>query len=89
MLPGARITDLIVSPATQGAPTPIVPPGAPSVLIGGLPAARLGDTCGVDAIIKGSATVIIGGMPAARIADSTASGGAILPPGALTVLIGG
>jgi uncharacterized Zn-binding protein involved in type VI secretion len=33
--------------------------------------------------------VLIGGMPAARIADMTASGGAIMPPGAPTVLIGG
>lgn len=89
MLPAARVTDMIVSTATQGAPVPILPPGAPTVLIAGLPAARLGDTCGVDAIIKGSATVLIGGMPAARVGDSTASGGAILPPGALTVLIGG
>jgi hypothetical protein len=32
---------------------------------------------------------MIGGMPAARIADLTAAGGAIMPPGALTVLIGG
>ncbi len=89
MLPAARVTDMIVSPATSGVPTPIIPPGAPNVLIGGLPAARLGDTCGADAIIKGSATVMIGGMPAARVADSTAGGGAIAPPGALTVLIGG
>lgn len=89
MLPAARITDLIASPATSGVPTPIIPPGAPTVLIGGLPAARLGDTCGVDAIVKASATVFIGGMPAARIADLTASGGAVLPPGCLTVLIGG
>lgn len=89
MLPAARVTDLIVSTATVGVPTPIIPPGAPTVLIGGLPAARLGDTCGVDAIVKGSATVLIGGMPAARIADLTASGGAVMPPGALTVLIGG
>jgi uncharacterized Zn-binding protein involved in type VI secretion len=89
MLPAARVTDLITSPATMGVPTPIIPPGAPTVLIGGLPAARLGDTCGVDAIVKGSATVMIGGMPAARVADLTASGGAVLPPGALTVLIGG
>lgn len=89
MLPAARITDLIVSTATLGIPTPILPPGAPNVLIGGLPAARMGDSCGVDAIIKGSATVMIGGLPAARIADSTAGGGVILPPGALTVLIGG
>lgn len=89
MLPAARVTDMIVSTATLGVPTPIIPPGAPTVLIAGLPAARLGDTCGADAIIKGSATVIIGGMPAARVADSTASGGAVMPPGALTVLIGG
>jgi len=89
MLPAARVTDMIVSTATLGVPTPIIPPGAPTVLIGGLPAARLGDTCGVDAIVKGSATVMIGGMPAARVADITASGGAIIPPGALTVLIGG
>ena len=67
MLPAARVTDLIVSTATSGIPTPIIPPGAPTVLIGGLPAARMGDTCGVDAIVKGSATVLIGGLPAARV----------------------
>lgn len=89
MLPAARITDLIVSPATSGIPTPIIQPGAPTVLIGGLPAARLGDSCGADVIIKGSATVLIGGLPAARIADITASGGAVMPPGCPNVLIGG
>jgi len=89
MLPAARITDLIVSSATLGVPTPIIPPGAPTVLIAGLPAARMGDSCGADVIIKGSATVLIGGLPAARMADPTAAGGLILPPGALTVLIGG
>jgi uncharacterized Zn-binding protein involved in type VI secretion len=80
---------MIVSAATSGSPTPILPPGAPTVLIGGLPAARMGDSCGVDAIVKGSTSVIIGGMPAARVADLTAAGGAVMPPGALTVLIGG
>ncbi|PPD38727.1 MAG: hypothetical protein CTY16_19845 [Methylobacter sp.] len=89
MLPAARVSDLIVSTATLGVPTPIIPPGAPTVLIAGLPAARMGDSCGLDAIIKGSATVLIGGMPAARIGDLSAGGGAIMPPGALTVLIGG
>lgn len=89
MLPAARVSDLIVSPATMGSPVPIVPPGAPTVLIGGLPAARLGDTCGADAIAKGSTTVLIGGMPAARVGDLSASGGAVMPPGAVTVLIGG
>jgi uncharacterized Zn-binding protein involved in type VI secretion len=89
MIPAARVTDMIVSTATLGVPTPIVPPGAPTVLIAGLPAARMGDTCGADVIIKGSATVLIGGLPAARIADPTAGGGVVMPPGALTVLIGG
>jgi uncharacterized Zn-binding protein involved in type VI secretion len=73
----------------MGVPTPIIPPGEPTVLIGGLPAARVGDSCGADAILLGSMTVLIGGMPAARIADPTAAGGAVMPPGALTVLIGG
>ena len=89
MLPAARVTDLIVSSATLGVPTPIIPPGTPTVLIAGLPAARMGDSCGADVIIEGSVTVLIGGLPAARIADPTAAGGLILPPGALTVLIGG
>lgn len=89
MVPAARITDMIVSPATLGAPTPIIPPGAPTVLIAGLPAARVGDTCGVDVIVKGSMTVMISGLPAARLADLSASGGAILGPCAPTVLIGG
>jgi uncharacterized Zn-binding protein involved in type VI secretion len=85
----ARVGDMIVSTATQGAPVPIIPPGAPTVLIGGMPAARMGDSCGADAIVKGSATVMIGGMPAARVGDMTAGGGAIMPPGAPTVMIGG
>lgn len=89
MLPAARVTDMIVSTATQGAPVPIIPPGAPTVLIEGLSAARMGDGCGADVILKGSATVMIEGMPAARITDSTAGGGVVLPPGAPTVLIGG
>jgi len=37
----------------------------------------------------GSTTVLIGGSPAARVADPTAGGGAVMPPGAVTVLIGG
>lgn len=89
MLPAARVTDMIVSTATVGVPTPIPPPGAPTVLIGGLPAARMGDSCGVDVILKGSATVMIGGLPAARVGDPSVGGGAVMPPGALTVLIGG
>jgi uncharacterized Zn-binding protein involved in type VI secretion len=89
VFPAARVTDQIVSTATQGAPMPIIPSGPPTVLIGSLPAATLGDTCGIDTIIKGSATVLISGKPAARVADTTAGGGLVLPPGATTVLIGG
>jgi uncharacterized Zn-binding protein involved in type VI secretion len=85
----ARVTDNIVSTATQGAPVPIIPPGEVTVTIGGMPAARLGDTCGADAIVLGSMTVTIGGMPAARVGDPTAGGGSVIGPGALTVTIGG
>jgi uncharacterized Zn-binding protein involved in type VI secretion len=88
-LPAARISDMIVSSATQGAPVPIIPSGPSTVLFGGLPAAKVGDTCGVDAIAKGSGTVLIGGIPAARIGDQTAAGGTVIPSGPCMVLIGG
>ncbi len=87
--PAARVSDTIVSSATLGVPTPIIPPGAPTVLISGLPAARVGDSCGVDAIVMGSVTVLIGGLPAARVGDPTAAGGAVVSIGAPSVLIGG
>ncbi len=71
---------------------PILPPGQPTVLIVGLPAARMGDkaTCvgPPDTIMKGSATVMIGGKPAARMGDTCQHGGAIVL-GAPTVMIGG
>jgi len=70
---------------------PILPPGCPTVLIGGLPAACVGDmaTCAgpPDSIVKGSATVLIGNRPAARIGDSTAHGG-VIAAGCPTVMIG-
>jgi uncharacterized Zn-binding protein involved in type VI secretion len=71
---------------------PVLPPGCPTVLIGGMQAARVGDmaTCvgPPDTIVVGSATVMIGGMPAARVGDTTAHGGTIIPPGCPTVMIG-
>ena len=71
---------------------PVIPPGAPTVLIGGMPAARVGDMCTcsgpADSIVKGSATVFIGGKPAARMGDTTAHGGSIII-GCPTVMIGG
>ncbi|WP_219010167.1 PAAR domain-containing protein [Aquimarina litoralis] len=96
MPPAARITDMHVCPMVTGVVPhvggPILPAGEPTVLIGGLPAARVGDmaTCvgPPDTIIVGSGTVLIGGMPAARMGDSTAHGGTIVM-GLPTVLIGG
>jgi uncharacterized Zn-binding protein involved in type VI secretion len=66
--------------------------GCPTVLIGFMPAARVGDMAVCvgppDVIAKGSATVMIGFMPAARIGDNTAHGGVIVA-GCPTVMIGG
>ncbi len=71
---------------------PIMPPGVPTVLIGGMPAATVTNMCTCvgppDVIAKGSATVMIGGLPAARLGDTTAHGGSIVL-GCFTVLIGG
>lgn len=71
---------------------PISGPGYPTVLIAGLPAARVGDLAMCvgppDTIVKGSATVMLGGVPAARMGDETAHGGIIMV-GAMNVRIGG
>ncbi len=71
---------------------PIIPAGEPTVLIGGKPAARVGDkaicTGPPDTIAAGSSSVMIGGKPAARMGDSTAHGG-LISAGEATVLIGG
>ena len=96
--PAARVGDMHVCPmVTPGVPPiphvggPILPPGAPTVLIGGMPAATLGSMCTCtgppDSIIMGSTGVMIGGKPAARMGDSTAHGGSIVM-GLPTVLIG-
>ncbi len=71
---------------------PILPPGAPTVLIGGLPAATMSGMCATagppDVIVSGSTTVMVGGLPAARMTDPTAQGGMIIL-GCFTVIIGG
>lgn len=70
---------------------PILPAGAPTVLIGMLPAARVTDMAMCvgppDVIVKGSMTVLIGSLPAARMGDMTAHGGSIVL-GEMTVMIG-
>jgi uncharacterized Zn-binding protein involved in type VI secretion len=93
MPPAARITD------PSGHPGVITGPGVPTVLIGGLPAAVVGDvhTCSFPPpagphpptpIVKGSFTVLIGGRPAARLGDLSGCGAPIIF-GLPTVLIGG
>lgn len=94
--PAARVSDMHSCPMVTGTVPhvggPVLPTGEPTVFIGGMPAARMGDmlTCAgpPDTIIAGSATVLIGGMPAARMGDMTAHGGTIIA-GCITVLIGG
>ncbi len=96
MPPAARVGDMHVCPMVTGLVPhvggPVIPPGCPTVLIGGMPAARAGDmaTCTgpPDAIALGSMTVLIGGMPAARMGDMTTHGGTITV-GCPTVQIGG
>jgi uncharacterized Zn-binding protein involved in type VI secretion len=86
MPPAARVGDMHTCPMVTGVVPhvggPILPPGAPTVLIGGMPAARMGDMCVCtgppDAIILGSTKVMIKGQPAARMGDSTAHGGVIV-----------
>ena len=88
----ARITD------TTSHGGMIAGPGVATVLIGGLPAAVLGDNhiCAlppvahqptVSPFITGSATVLIGGMPAVRVGDVAACGATPII-GEPTVLIG-
>jgi uncharacterized Zn-binding protein involved in type VI secretion len=93
--PAARMGD----PTAHGG---VITVGFPQVLIGGQPAARVGDmhTCPMfdgpkphigGPIAMGSSTVLVGGMPAARVGDTATCTG---PPdtiimGCTTVLIGG
>ena len=95
MPPAARLTDNHVCAMVTGVVPhvggPILPPCCPTVLIGFLPAARVGDLAfcagGPDVIALGSFTVLIGGQPAARMGDMTAHGGVIVV-GEPTVMIG-
>src|ERR1700761_8443673 len=92
----ARVSDMHTCPMVTGVVPhvggPILPPGCLTVMIGFLPAARVGDmaTCvgPPDVIAMGSSTVMIGGMPAARVGDMTAHGGVIVV-GCPTVIVGG
>lgn len=98
MPPAARVGDLHICPmVTPGTPPiphvggPVLPPGQPTVMIGNMPAARVGDmaTCvgPPDSIVMGSPTVLIGNMMAARLGDPTVHGGTV-SVGFPTVMIG-
>lgn len=76
----------------------VIGPGVPTVLIGGMPAAVLGDNhvCSlppnahqptVSPFILGSATVMIGGVPALRVGDTCVCGAAAIV-GEPTVMMG-
>lgn len=93
MAAAVRVTDI----STHGGI--ITGPGIPTVLIGGLPAAVMGDqhTCeissesphiSVSPFVTGSATVLIGGKQALRTSDVCVCG-AMPAVGCVTVMIGG
>src|SRR6218665_628967 len=90
MPPAARITDMHVCPKVEPGPVPHVggptSSGEPTVIIGGMPAARVGDSLVCfggppDSISQGEATVIITGQQAARLGDGTSHGGMLVPGG--------
>ncbi len=93
--PSARVGDMHTCPAFVGpiphVGGPILPPGCPTVLIGGAPAARVDDMAvcigPIDVIAQGSSSVLIGGNPAARLSDPSVHGGVIVQ-GKPNVLIG-
>ncbi len=93
MPPAARVGDPTAHPGT------IAGPGVATVLVGGQPAAVLGDqhACAMPPtagphpptpIAKGSATVLFGGRPAARVGDMSGCGSPIVM-GMPTVEVGG
>lgn len=90
MPPAVRVTD----PTVHGGL--VTGPGVATVLIGGMPAAVMGDlhACPIQPghpptspFPAGSATVLIGGRGALRVGDA-AGCGAIAPAGYPTVLLG-
>jgi uncharacterized Zn-binding protein involved in type VI secretion len=95
MPPAARLTDLHVCPMVDvlvpHVGGPIDGPGAPTIIIGGLPAACAEDMCVCvgppDMILMGAPTVLFEGRPSARMGDPCEHGGTIVL-GFPTVLIG-
>ena len=94
-LPAARVAVMHICPRVTGhvphVGGPILAPGGIPILIGGRPAARVGDLLACvgppDVVAQGYPKVLICGRPAARMGDRTAHGGVIVM-GYPTVLIG-
>lgn len=92
--PASRLLDMHVCPMVTGVVPhvggPVSGPGCPTVLIGGMPAARATDMLVCvgppDTIAQGSPTVMIGGLPAARMTSMCAHGGTVVA-GFPTVLV--
>lgn len=90
-----RVTDM------TGHPGVITGPGVPNVLIGGMPAAVVGDlhTCSFPPPAPphpptpmagpGVPNVLIGGRPALKLGDMSGCGAPVVGPGCPTVMIGG
>jgi uncharacterized Zn-binding protein involved in type VI secretion len=92
--PAARIGDMHTCPMVTGIVPHVGGPiamGSPNVLVGGMPQARITDTCicvgPPDLVMRGAVTVLVNNMPAARMGDMSAHGGVIVV-GCPTVLIG-
>jgi uncharacterized Zn-binding protein involved in type VI secretion len=97
MPPAATLTSMQVCPMVTGiiphVGGPITGPGAPTVLLEGLPASVMGDLCVCvgppSTIILGYPTVLCEGRPITVVGMSmTDHGGDVIGPGAVTVLIG-
>jgi len=94
----ARVGSSVVTGHGCDAVTVIAGPGAPTVLINGIPAVTAGDLTAPHTIgsvpfcsthtspIISASTVLIGGQPAARVGDSVCAG--TITTGSANVIIG-
>lgn len=101
MMPAAQLTNFHMCPmVTPGVPPiphvggPVLPPCVPTVMVCNLPAVPIGNTAVCvgppDVLVKGSTKTLVGGRPMVRILmDTTAHGGMVVGPGAVTVIVGG
>ncbi len=101
MMPAAQLANFHMCPMVTPAPVPIphvggpvLPPCVPMVLVGKMPAVPIGNMAVCvgppDALVKGSMKTLVGGRPMVRILmDTTAHGGMVVGPGAVTVIVGG